>query len=986
MEFFDLVIPQGGETCTVTIYPNGVTSQKFVNLQDPKVIRGKIFHANEANANLYFAMATFRTPTKRTKANAESLKCFWVDLDAGEKKYKKHGDKVYRTRGEAIEDFADFLDFTGFIEPTYIVSSGEGWHLYWVMDQALTPEEWFPIASAFRQYCTVHELRVDAPLMIDYAHILRVPGSRHQASQNTVEIKRRSATEVIAVQDFKDAIEHRVKIDYNLEDADRSHNLELGERPDYLIAKAPGKEWDSLQAKFTKDFSRCLGTTGCDQLKFSYEHQDQVNENLWRATMSVVHSCEDSESWAIKVSEHHPAYSEEQTLEKLRKTEDKPYTCETFNILNPDVCKNCMHYEKIKSPAVLTLIPLVSTEAVEIEVKPAVNKAPDKGVKIADIEDLGDLSLLTTSIPEFPAPFSRHKDGGLWVESDGVFTEICPHDVYVMDRMYDPVQAGEVMLIRFHTPNDGLRQFTIANEMLIGTGTDAIKVLAKHGITLNMEKSKQMVSFLRLSMQQMIQDSSAQKRRDNFGWTEDNNSFVLGNVEFYQDSTARPVIPTERIEVFASSFTPVVTADWAAWADAADMYNHPGMEANWFVLATALSSPLYALDNVSGGIVHLYSTASGTGKTTSAQVGLSIWGVPVKGTGKKELSSINGDTMVATFTKASVFKSVPMYIDEITTRPVHELRDTVYAFTQGRDKDRGEAGSNNIRVNNSTWESCAITSGNRSLYDSLGRSGDISEALLARMIEIEFSHNLSLRKFYTADEIKHRIDIMQLQNYGIIGQRFIRWMITRVDEVRTRLKKARADLNRLLQFSQSERYWENMLVCSLTAYRIGYELEFWDYPEAPLLEFMKGLIRKTREETKYSSNSTADLLSMFLNDHIGERLIVVSDKNDSGKAYARRVPNQTISIREELHTGQLFIRRESLEHWCNENNYGYTKLKTELQHAGAKEVRKNLAADTIFSGSEDTEVASSNSARQRVLQISYAAIGLLPEDVEQLED
>lgn len=984
-DFFDRTLAAGGETCFATHYPGGIVSHKFQDVTNARTRRGQIWHAENNNASLHFGVATFKEAGERSQRNVQHLKCFFFDIDAGAAKVAKHGAKVYATQEEALDDLTDWLTHLDFIEPTYIVSSGNGWHIYWVMTQALTPEEWLPVAHALRKLANNHHLKIDNAVTVDHAHTLRVPGSMHHGAKKRVTIKYAEPHD-IDFADFKAAITRHIEItDVPLNH--RSDILGLGVRPAFAENFEVTDMWADLQHKYRKDFTRCIMDNGCAQLIHCYDHQNDVDEPLWYAALSVIHSCENAEQWAIDISKDYNFYDEEDTLKKLRQSDDRPHTCFAFDVKNPGVCPKCPHWEKIKSPATLTLVPLldVSGEDVEVTVTPVDTSLPSEGEVIGDIEALADLKEVTATMPALPRPFFRHKSGGVWehdTETDR-YVEVYPYDVYLIDRMYDGLSSGEVMLIRFHTPKDGLRTFTIPMEQLSGQSTEALKTLARHGVVLSQAKGKKMADFLRLSSQALISSASAQKKHDNFGWTETGSSFVLGGIEFFADNKARAVIPTQRTNTWIPTLTPHPEANWKRWAELSDMYNYKGMESTHFTLASVLSGPLYALNNLSGGIIHLYSQESGTGKTSTAEVGLSIWGFPSNKDGRKGLSGIHVDTAVATLIKASTFKSFASYIDEITTRDAVTLRDLVYTFTQGRDKDRGDAGSNTTRENSSSWEAAAITSGNTSLHDSLGQSGDMSGALLARIFEVPFGANVSMRMHHDAQEIEDRLNEMRYKHYGSIGQRFVRYLLNDTDTAKQLLRATQKQLNKRFRFSQAERYWAGMIACTMTALEIGRTLGFWKFESEPVLKWIEEQLQATRATSMAMTVSAPDLIMMFLSDNLDGRLVLDRLGKDTQPQVVRDIPSRHIYVREELHTGMIYIRRESLQDWCATNNRSYTNLRNVLMRDyGATTQRVILAANTKLAGLSAEEQKAAY-GRQWVLGFKFSNLGI---DETQYED
>jgi len=82
------------------------------------------------------------------------------------------------------------------------------------------------------------------------------------------------------------------------------------------------------------------------------ENQNDIEEPLWRAGLSIAKFCVDGGKAIHIISKQHRQYDPQRTEEKAD-TVKGPYTCETFDSLAPNICTNCPHKGKFKSPIVL---------------------------------------------------------------------------------------------------------------------------------------------------------------------------------------------------------------------------------------------------------------------------------------------------------------------------------------------------------------------------------------------------------------------------------------------------------------------------------------------------------------------------------------------------------------------------------------------------------------------------------------------------------
>ena len=187
---------------------------------------------------------------------------------------------------------------------------------------------------------------------------------------------------------------------------------------------------------------------GCAQLENIAVNQDTIEEPLWRAGLSVAAVCVDRDEAIHRISQGHPEYSPENTERKANQTKG-PYTCQTFEKLNPSGCEGCQHKDKISSPIQLGSEIAASEESTIVETTKAGK------------EEVFD-------IPSYPFPYFRGKNGGVYIEikdEDGNVdaVNIYEHDLYIVKRLHDPAK-GESVWIRLHLPKDGMKEFAMSNQ------------------------------------------------------------------------------------------------------------------------------------------------------------------------------------------------------------------------------------------------------------------------------------------------------------------------------------------------------------------------------------------------------------------------------------------------------------------------------------------------------------------------------------------
>lgn len=119
----------------------------------------------------------------RKAANAKWLRSIWVDCDVKAKSpdwdatHPGEPWPHYETLQDAWTAISAFTKKNGLPQPSALVISGGGWHVYWISETPLTPGEWRPYAEGLKALLIREGVKCDAGLTTDCARLLRVPGT-----------------------------------------------------------------------------------------------------------------------------------------------------------------------------------------------------------------------------------------------------------------------------------------------------------------------------------------------------------------------------------------------------------------------------------------------------------------------------------------------------------------------------------------------------------------------------------------------------------------------------------------------------------------------------------------------------------------------------------------------------------------------------------------------------------------------------------------
>lgn len=903
--FLSSVLASEGMYCVVGL-KKGAPRQTFVDTLEEidGVVEGLMAQGYDA----YFGCAKYLNAAEgRTAQNAKWFKSFWLDLDCGE-------SKPYETQSDALDALKQFVKDTGLPRPT-IVNSGRGVHAYWTLTEAIFYNDWKPTAEAFKKFCAAYDLKADPAVTADAARILRIPETLNYKSSPPAPVDVMLVSPAITFEKFQ-AI---VGAGSEEEDPALPFSAPAQRRP--IDATTRALMGNSV-SRFSSIMRKSAQGKGCAQLVHIYRNQEETEEPLWRAGLSIAVNCEDGELAIHKISHAHPEYDPVDTKQKADALIGKPYKCATFHSLNPDGCTDCPNRNKITSP-------------IQVGAQIAEAKAEDNIVVMrnATLEEE-----ITVEIPEYPFPYFRGKNGGVYKrglppekakkkKDEDEETEeerdhlIYEYDFYVVKRLTDP-DAGESLWMRLHMPKDGIREFSAPLASVLSKDKFR-EVLAYQGVTAYNKKLDALMAYVTRWVNELQQLSEAEKARQQFGWCDNDTKFIVGNREItaaginYSPSSAATA-------ELATMYTKKGTV--TEWAKAANNYAKAGNEVRAFTLFAGFGSALFKFTKLSGSIIHLTNNGSGVGKTTIQYMVNSIWGRPVETLLNQE------DKYLARMHRVSVLGNLPATIDELTNMADEEVSNMAYAITHGRGRNRMQSQVNAERSNTLRWSLNAITSGNKSLYDQLFNLKDFPEGELMRILEFTVSKTDTMTKA-ESDEAFNAM----YENYGVAGEVFMRYVITNLPEVKKMLEKIQRKFDKAAGLTQRERFWSAQAACALTAGVITKKLGLHDIDVAAVYDWAVKTIGTMRVEVRPGVSGPLAHLGLFLNAHNNNMLVVNStvDKRSGLTEAPIREPRGELITRYEPDTKLLFITIKLLRDWCSENQVSYKSLVDELQRMGA---------------------------------------------------
>lgn len=897
------VLPPEGEGwyCTVGLRQEGNKPPRQNFFQTLADVEAEVNTLVAENYDAYFACAKYDDPKQgRIQPNGNLIKAFWIDVDCGL-------GKPYEDQAVGLSALKEFCRKINVPLPT-IVNSGRGIHAYWRLQEVVNRKDWKPVAERLKALCEDHGFAADPSRTADNASILRIPETFNFKQEPPLPVELLALSKELSFEAIKQNIGVLIAPDWM--------PRQLNEMTQALMG--------NKISRFKTIMLKTMDGKGCAQLAQIATEQDSIEEPLWRAGLSVAHACVDADEAIHKISRLHPDYDPTTTERKANQTKG-PYTCQTFEKLNPQACEGCQHKGKISSPIQLGSEVMVAEESTVVETT--------KNGK-AEVFD----------IPTYPFPYFRGKNGGVYVEhkdEDGNVDafNIYEHDLYIVKRLHDP-SRGECIWLRLHLPKDGLREF--AMPVVDVMTTEKLKErLGWHGVVANADQMKKIMAYIIAFTKELQHRSEVEIMRNQFGWTDDNSKFILGDQEISANKVSYSP-PSASTGALAEFLKPAGNYD--EWKKVIQTYNQPGFEPHAFALFTAFGAPLLKHLNHKGAIINLINNTSGTGKSTILKACNSVWGHP------EELMMQWKDTINSIIHRMGILNNLPATIDEITKLSGDAFSDLAYSLSQGRGKNRMKQHDNAERINHTKWATIALCSSNASFYDKLASLKSTPDGEFMRLLEyrIDLTSNLTKEE---ADAIFGKL----YGNYGHAGVEYAKYLVSDLEEAIDLVMQVQQRLDKALGLTSRERFWSAVIACNIAGGLIAKDLKIIDFDVKRVYDWIVKEVEIMRNEVKAPLATQSSVINEFINEHRAA-VLVINNEADS-RSGMEQLPIvepkfNDLFIRIEPDTKRLYINSNKLRSYCSE------------KQITLKEILKGLEADKAYIGqtkkrlSKGTKIAS----------------------------
>lgn len=865
-------------------------------------LASRLVSIDTKNQTVYYGCSSFLASDRRIAQNVRKTRSFWLDVDAGE-------GKPYADAIEAAQAVAEFCRSTELPSPIY-VASGYGIYAIWPLDVELAPDLWRSYAAGLKRACVDQKLFADPARTSDIASILRAPGTHNRKFGKSVEVQCGPLVGPYSIEKFSRLL-------------DAQTPPSVGRLPPLAGAlAASGSDGTFAVAPIVRD---------CSQIRALQQSKGQIAEPLRHACFGVVAYCEDAERYGNEWNQrkNHDPYTPEEIkakFDQLRSLSGAT-TCAHFHSLNPAPCKACPHFGEIKSPISLG-------RAVQLE-NGQVREAPESSF----------FNVTNDTLPQIPHDFYWRADQALIFKSgDGVGGQtelpVSRFPIYL-----DGVQTGEVkgeysLVFRQKLPAAGWITLSISAKTFFGA--NGLAEMADRGA--NIHEPKYFHKFVRESIDMQHLTGKSNVRYDQFGWKHDDTAFLYG-LTLYNGKQVQNVPGNDELQIRCKQdwVGPCRNGSFEIWRDTVNRLFATNHEPHSVALLASFAAPLmpFQTRDEGGGILHLVSTESATGKSIALSAAASVWGR------REGLSLINDDTRVSKALTLAALGNLPVIYDELSMRDPEALRNFVLTFTNGRDRMRGTR-DGHIAHNAATWQNIMIAASNTSVIDLLSQNGG-EEAPAKRVLELNLD---DLPPFMGNHAQADRLKELLRVHSGHAGALYMNWL-TKPDNlsfVRNLLQKVTQDVWEKTKLPPNCRFRVRMIAAIAVAGAIVQQMELIDFSPDRITRWLLDYAVNHGDDGEKPEQKFVDMLATFLDEN-RENTLVLTKRGGN----IVQEPTRKLRIRIERDSNRCFIARQELQKWMVERKANYRGIMHQLEKMGIIVERKTyvtLGAGTRASGGQ----------------------------------
>lgn len=926
-QFFQQVLPAGGLKILAELVPipnKPVSGWRYTTYESIADMAAAALKLDAAGRTVYHACNGFgdwhphlKKPGKlqiRDQGNVIACRSLYDDIDVG-----KPGS--YSTRKEAGTAIKAFCVATGLPVPT-IVCSGAGLHLYWPFTEDSTPDTWQRLANKKRVVTTHFGLKIDTSCDTDVARVLRPVGTTWRKTESRTVTCKYAGTPTPA-----DTIESRLDAYITV------HNLTAPTVstaiPDWMKG-TPGNLAD-IAVEYPPTHMAVIAEH-CAQVR-AFSRTGGESEPLWHAMAGIARHCVDGEQAYHTWSAFYDDYTPQETQEKLDNWGAGPTTCEKLKSINPDGCIGCK--QTCKSPVALGL---------RIE-----DIAPKSLVVAVDLPpgESGDPATETFALPDlWPAGFTYDTKSELLIggkrNSEGTVERVSVASplFYVVDSIR--TEDGTSALIIEVLIRGRKSRFELPTKYTAEPRTLKQQLAAYRIATMN---EQLLHSYVQQQLIANRQRSDEINTYTQLGWQRDGEAFLIGTKLI----TAEDEVTVRVGKAINADLARVGTCkgDVQTWVRGVDaIYNRENAEPYQLAICLAFGGifgPLMPSAQWKGIPYALTSDTSGLGKSTVCKVGLNIYC-------QSDSTMIVDSTAKGMLGRTSAMGTLPFLMDEVTRYVVEpkDMSDLLYALSNGNTRI-GLTSDGMERARLPGWNVPVMLTGNRNIMYHVTEHALTPEAAQMRVFEVDIEQYPILATLdkttteYARFGGEHQAITNELiaNHYGVIGEEWIRWVITHRGEIKTKLVDVGTKMRTAMYGGNAskERFYYDLATMMLVGGYFAKKLGYIDFDLNNLKRWIIKHVAKLRAISTENNSTPEDLFAHLMSDMNGKLLVTnrfdgsdlrSANTAEMDQANVRGVIEGRVVNGTEDERSRVYIAIRAVTAWCAKNGVQYTKFKREL--------------------------------------------------------
>ena len=941
--FYEAVLPRSGQLCLFLL-----TSKQHVWADSLDSLIEQT-EARSEQQGIYFGTASFKEPTARSQTNVLALRSLRIDIDAGEKKFAKAPDGAYPTQQDALVAFIGFSKAAQ-LPPSYIISSGEGLHIYYVLDADLPPESWLPLATRLGELGAQRGLKIDTTCTTDTARILRPPGTLHPNGKRVSILmangKVYSADEIAAVMG-PSAITKPARV------------FDMSVNEDIAVPSTP------------KSLQKILDN--CPAMSEVAGSRGDVAEPHWRAMLGIIKFTVEGVEGAHELSSGHPDYDHDQTEAKFDAWSTGPTSCKEFS-RHTKACSTCTHQGKVKSPIMVGMMTPDQIAELPVEMQPA---APVVAPPTGDAWDGFLPAGFSVTAPAADGSLKMVYATQVMKKDETGSSVMVPINVPFSDDVFwlmhwseaahDDDKAQAVMC-SWDAKKQTVRAYSM-DQSLTASRVKLVEYLGNKNIQLtsHTKAGAAVEDYIKAQLRRIKLLSRRPKISDRFGLRilpdgqlvcAQGKYVIFPSGEISEGILSKPL--RDRCDDYPITAIPDGEGeDWPAtvWDDhirpaarkhvefMKTYFGTPGLRKFQLVMMLGLASPMmaFATGSYHSGIklppnglsVSLFSRGGGKGKTSLVQALMLAFGNPSE---LVKTSDASGSTDIARIAKLSLAGTLPMSMEELGNAKEISIAALISAVANGSGRQRGTKEGSFTTAQ--TWALINLITTNRSQRDMVAATASESNAIQYRLLEMNVNdvvYEQAARDAYAA-----AWSDVQRDCAGALGA-VLHYAVCRMGAVQMNalVLSCVSKASKLLSAEQDARFQYRALGALMVVHTLLAQ-------ENMVMFDLKEMVDEFREahnagvafaKENVLPTDGLELMQMMLSDLKPGTLITDSeshrghDKSKFDIPLNTRVPD-VVTARHVASMGWTYISSTAVRDWCIEKKVGMRDLLDDCKNAG----------------------------------------------------